>query len=110
MNSKQKGKRGELEFSHWLATRGHPARRGQQFKGGDDSPDVVCDTLDNFHFEVKRTEKLSLYEAVEQAERDSGHKYPVVAHRRNRGDWLAVMKATDWLIMAEKVKKYEELN
>lgn len=104
MNSKQKGKRGELEFANWLKARGHDARRGQQFKGGTDSPDVVSESLSDFHFEVKRTERFSLYDAVEQAERDSGDKYPVVVHRRNRGDWLVVMSATDWLVMVEKLE------
>lgn len=102
MNSKQKGKRGELEFSHWLKARGHEARRGQQFKGTEDSPDIICDSLKDYHFEVKRTERFNIYNAMEQAEKDSGERYPVVAHRRNRGDWLVIMSATDWLIAVEK--------
>jgi hypothetical protein len=38
MNSRNKGKRGELEAAKFLASEGFPARRGQQFSGGADSP------------------------------------------------------------------------
>jgi hypothetical protein len=57
MNSRNKGKRGELEAAKFLASEGFPARRGQQFSGGTDSPDVLCEALPRIHFEVKRTEK-----------------------------------------------------
>ena len=67
--SKNKGKRGELELSHWLTKRGHPARRGQQFQGSPDSPDVICESLP-FHIECKRTEALRIYDALEQAQED----------------------------------------
>jgi len=32
-----------------------------------------------------------------QAVGDAGGKTPVVAHKRNRGDWLVTMRADDWL-------------
>lgn len=95
VNSKQKGKRGELEFSHWLKKNlGINARRGQQFKGTEDSPDVVSD-LSGLHFECKRTECLSVQKAMAQAEEDAGDKVPIIAHRRNRGEWLLILKAKD---------------
>jgi hypothetical protein len=84
MNSRNKGKRGELEAAKFLASEGFPARRGQQFSGGTDSPDVVCEALPGIHFEVKRTEKGNPYDWVAQAERDAGHKIPVVLHRAQR--------------------------
>jgi Holliday junction resolvase len=55
LNSNQKGKRGEREAAAFLTDEGFPARRGQQFAGGTDSPDVVCESLSGLHFEVKRT-------------------------------------------------------
>lgn len=96
VNSRKKGARGEIEWAKWLrANLGCEARRGQQFSGSPDSPDVVHD-LDGIHFEVKRTERINVYEAMEQAERDSGDEVPVVAHRRNRKDWLVVFRAKDF--------------
>jgi hypothetical protein len=53
VNSRQKGKRGELAFVKVLKGMGYNARRGQQFKGGADSPDIVCPDLPGIHFEVK---------------------------------------------------------
>jgi len=97
INSKSKGKRGELEFANWLKKKGFQAKRGQQYKGGEDSPDVICPKLKGYHIEVKRCESLSLYRAMEQAAQDSGKKIPIVAHRRNRKEWLIVLKADDFL-------------
>lgn len=100
-NSKRKGARGELELAHYLTDHGHPARRGQQYRGGGDSPDVICPSLP-FHFEAKRTERLSLYPAVDQAIADAGQgKVPVVAHKRNRKPWLAIMRLSDLLELLE---------
>src|SRR5437899_3884036 len=72
MNSREKGKRGERQWRDELRAQGYAARRGQQFSGSPDSPDVVCDELGWIHFEVKAVEKLNIYDAMEQAERDCG--------------------------------------
>lgn len=97
-NSKQKGKRGEREFASLLREHGYDARRGQQFSGSKESPDVVCKDLEKLHFEVKRTEQLSLYVAMSQAIGDAGDdKIPVVAHRRNDCEWLLIFRASDIL-------------
>jgi Holliday junction resolvase len=45
MNSREKGKRGERQWRDELRAQGFAARRGQQFSGSPDSPDVVCDDL-----------------------------------------------------------------
>ena len=90
--SRNKGKRGEREFAKKL---GYNARRGIQFRGGEDSPDVVSD-LEEFHFEVKRTERLSLWDALAQASRDSGNKIPIVAHRKNHKPWVIILTLDDF--------------
>ncbi len=103
MNSRNKGVRGELEWRDELTRRGYTAERGQQHAGGGDSPDVIHD-IPGVHFEVKRTERFSLYAAVDQARRDASLKIPVVAHRCNddrrkgscKGDWLLVLGADDF--------------
>src|SRR5205823_13839879 len=88
VNSRQKGKRGERQWRDELRANGYAARRGQQFSGSPDSPDVVCDSLPWIHFEVKAVERLNIRDAVDQAKRDCGirsaecgiQKIPVVAH------------------------------
>lgn len=104
MNSRQKGCRGEREWRDVLKAAGFDARRGQQYAGGTDSPDVICPALDAYHFEVKRVEKLNIENAVAQAIQDADtRKTPVVAHKRNRGEWLVTMRAEDWLEMVRKL-------
>jgi hypothetical protein len=100
MNARRKGKVGEREFAALLREHGFDARRGQQFSGSPDSPDVVSDALSWLHVEVKRVQNLNLADACAQAEGDcgrgapAGHKKPwVVAHRRNHAPWLITMKA-----------------
>ncbi|MGC3956652.1 MAG: hypothetical protein QM813_01350 [Verrucomicrobiota bacterium] len=100
MNSRQKGKVGEREFASLLREQGFDARRGQQFSGGADSPDIVSEALAWLHVEVKRVQNLNLTDACAQAERDcgpvapAGHKKPwIVAHRRNHAPWLITMRA-----------------
>src|SRR6516164_11367923 len=93
MNSREKGKRGERQWRDELRANGYCARRGQQFSGSADSPDVVCDSLPWIHFEVKAVECLNIEDAMEQARRDAGPKVPVVAHKRNFREWLVTMTA-----------------
>jgi hypothetical protein len=90
--SRDKGKRGELAAARELSrVLGVPARRGQQFSGVE-GKDVVVG-LDGLHVEVKRTEKLSLYPAVEQARRDAAaDEVPLVLHRRNGKPWLVILE------------------
>lgn len=95
--SRDKGKRGELEAVSLLKEHGFEARRGQQFKGTPDSPDLVTN-IDGVHFEVKRVEKLQLYEALEQARADADPaEHAIVLHRRNGKPWVVIMYADEFL-------------
>src|SRR5690348_4717981 len=103
MNSREKGKRGERQWRDELRANGYSARRGQQFAGGAESPDVLCEELSWIHFEVKAVERLNIEDAMEQARRDceeerekqkgESRKVPVVAHRRRFRAWLVTMEA-----------------
>ena len=94
INSRRKGKRGELEWAHLCRDEGYPVRRGQQYSGlgGAD-----CVGLPGVHIEVKRVNRLNLYDALAQAKRDAPPgKLPIVAHRRDRCDWVVIMDARSW--------------
>jgi Holliday junction resolvase len=93
INSRQKGKRGERLWRDMLRAEGFTARRGQQYAGGIESPDVVCEELSNLHQEVKFVENLNLDKAYEQAMRDSGAKHFIVAHKKSNKDWKVTMSA-----------------
>jgi hypothetical protein len=108
MNSRAKGKVGELEAAALLRDNGFDARRGQQFQGGAGSPDVVCDALPGIHLEVKRVEAGNPYVWMAQAKRDAPGKTPVVLHRKNRQDWLAILPAADFLALLKKAQQPHE--
>jgi len=95
-NSKRKGKRGELEWCHKCREHGFEARRGQQFSGNPDSPDVIVEGLDSLHFEIKLQNRMQLYDWMDQALRDCGLRTPVVAHRKDNAEWLVTMRADAW--------------
>ena len=76
MMSRTKGKVGEREFVQVLKAAGIGARRGQQFSGLGDSPDVVTD-LPHVHFECKRVEAGNPYKWLAQPSATRrGKKYP----------------------------------
>jgi Holliday junction resolvase len=93
--SKRKGARGELELAKFLSKRGFKSRRGRQFNGDPSAPDVISSLP--FHIECKRTETLSVYNALAQAETDAGGRPAVVFHRRNNKPWITILTADAFL-------------
>ena len=110
MNSKLKGGRGEREFAALCRDEGYEGtKRGQQFHGGADSPDVKG--LPGIHIEIKRVERPNIWEAVRQSIRDSeGRAIPIVAHRRNRDDWMVTMRADDWFSLYREWEAGQDVN
>lgn len=107
MNSRTKGKRGELEAAKaWSQLVGGSARRGQQFHGGADSPDVVCDQ--QVHLEVKRTERGNPYDWIDQSVADAGGRVPVVLHRRNGREWLLIVRLADAPRLATEINPQDK--
>jgi len=97
VNSREKGKHGEREWASVCREYGFTeARRGQQFSGIE-GEDVVG--LPGIHCEVKRVERLNIHDAMEQAVEDSDDRIPIVAHRKNRKEWLVTMRAEDWFLL-----------
>lgn len=95
INSRAKGAAAEREAAQiWADVMGCDARRGQQFSGGKESPDVV-QSIDGIHLEVKRVERGNPYAWMAQAIFDAGDQVPVVLHRKNRSDWLCIVRLSD---------------
>lgn len=91
MNSKQKGKRVELEACDLLRSLGYEARRSQQYKGSAGSADIEAPEL-NLHIEVKGDRSIglgtkALGEACAQAIRDAGGKPWAVLWKEHRKGW-----------------------
>ena len=104
--SREKGKRGEREIASLLREYGYDAHRGVQYKGGQDSPDVVG--LPGTHVEVKRTERLNLYDALSQSKADAGTDMPIVVHRKNNAEWVVIQPLKDWINLFRAWEKEEQ--
>ena len=100
INSRTKGKVGELEISKLLKEYGYDTRRGQQFCGKNGDADVVG--LPLIHLEIKRVEKLNIDDAMEQSIRDAkANEIPVVMHLKNRQGWKVTMTLEAWMELYE---------
>lgn len=99
INSKKKGKNGELELKNLLnimfSDLGIETRRSQQYKGTNESADI--EGLPYMHVECKRVEKLNINNAVEKAREEAeGKAMAAVFHRRNNERWKVTMDIEDW--------------
>jgi len=106
---RRRGKVGEREVAKMLRAAGwRGARRGQQFRGGGDSPDVV-DGPTGFHLEVKFVEALNWWAAFRQAQREAKPtEVPLVLARRNHAPWLALLPAEELLRLIRDAHTYRE--
>lgn len=97
VNSRQKGKRFELEAVKMFKKHGFTARRGQQFKGGPGSPDIVVDELPYYHFEIKSGYKHATpgaWMAQAVADRDVTSQIPVVLYKASRRGWRVFLRCS----------------
>jgi hypothetical protein len=118
--SRDKGKRGELEACEALKDVWPGLQRTyHQARAGSDAPDIDGPGC-GFWLEVKRTERLNIHEAMEQALTASmqwhevgsmrigrsrvfslepappeQRRPPAIVHKRNRGEWLVTVRARD---------------
>lgn len=94
INSRAKGKKGEQEFInlHLRPYWPEACRNADQTK--DDKND--CLNVAGVHWQIKRTESLRVWDALEQAESEAASTdLPVVAFRRNRSRWYCVVDAAE---------------
>lgn len=96
LNSRQKGKSGELEACQVLRELfGWVCQRSQQFCGRAGDADIKVSQTPGLFWEIKRQEKLEVHKAMRRATEDSGRQCPVLMHRKNRGDWLLTIRLID---------------
>lgn len=91
INSRQKGKRGELEAAaEWnrLVPNAN-SRRSQQHSGTESASDLISPGTPHLWLEVKRVERgLNLHAVMEKSREQCGELCPVVLHRQNEKEWL----------------------
>lgn len=111
VNSRKKGKRGELALVHELQKYGYETKRSVQYCGADGDADVVG-MSELIHIECKVTDNGhgKTYEWMEQAQSDAREgEIPVVMHRRSsqrvKGKpWLVTLSMDDFI----RIWKYFE--
>lgn len=118
INSKQKGKKGELYVANKFKEHGYNCNRTAQFKGNTGRADDI-EGIDYIHCEVKFVERLNIEEAIKQAIRDSlasnRKAMPTVFHKKNYNELLVTMRFEDWIKMyneyysSMKLKEKEEI-
>jgi Holliday junction resolvase len=102
INSRQKGKRGELALVNELKKHGYDVRRSQQYCGNTgDAMDIIG--LQGIHIECKNSKVLRLREYLEQAKNDAEKatkgNLPAVFYKIPRGDWVTIMPLEAWLTL-----------
>lgn len=102
-NSRRKGSAGEREAAAaWRTATGLETRRGQQFSGGPDSPDIVIES-GRFHAEVKRLSRIAALKALRQAEADASSEAIPFGLMREDGDtrWAVLVRLDQLVRLAE---------
>lgn len=113
INSRNKGKRGELEVAMLLRKHGYESakRTFGQARGGHECPDVECEEL-AYWIEVKRG-NLNPAIAYERAEQDAllggDVREPLVFSRRDNEAWLITVDATTFLELLQAAEAFQKL-
>lgn len=106
INSRRKGKAGELEAKdHWnrLVPKAH-SRRAQQHSGTESASDLISPGTPNLWLEVKRVQALNLQAVMEKSREQCGGLVPVVLHRKNDSEWLVTFPLEDIARFVDQVQ------
>jgi len=103
--SRTKGAGGELEFRTIVNKKFGVKYERTPLSGGLDIKGDIrraygsrASIADEFHWEIKRVEKINIHECLTQSINDCRPgKIPVVAHRRNCDYWKITIQADDFL-------------
>jgi len=95
-NSRQKGKRGELELCKALKENfGWDARRSVQYCGDAGDSDLIAVQAPSLFIECKLVQSLNLHKAMDLAVEQAGGMTPAVFHRKDRTGWLVTVRIED---------------
>lgn len=104
MNSRTKGKRGELELCKAFRSLGLLAERTVQHEGRGSSGDVRIFGA-RIHTEGKRRRRLTVQQFMDQALADSApHQVPLVVMRQDGGKFLAMFQLHELWELIEQLQ------
>jgi hypothetical protein len=99
INSRRKGKVGELEAAEVLRTTfgWNCGRTAQHCGNSEDSADLRITEAPSLWVEVKRVQALSVPKTMKKATEQCGRRCPVLLHRTNRSPvgWLLTIRLSD---------------
>jgi Holliday junction resolvase len=105
-NSRQKGKRGELELCKALKENfGWDARRSVQYCGDAGDSDLIAVQAPNLFIECKLVQSLNLHKAMDLAVEQAGGMTPAVFHRKDRTGWLVTVRIEDMKAFVSLMEK-----
>jgi len=112
MNVKQKGSAGEREWAKFLRDNNLDTHAVRNYTSGSTYKKSDVHNSMGYIFEVKRVEKLNLWKAEDQAQRDadSSQAIPSVPHRRNNGDWWISVPAWHFADLYKKAREPKTIN
>lgn len=107
MNAKQKGNKGEKEWAECLRQSGLDSAAGRNYSSGNNTQKSDVHNSLNYNFEVKRVEKLNIFKAIDQTEKDCAmtHAKPAVVFRRNNDDWWIALPWHDWAQLEKRARE-----
>ena len=98
MNSRAKGKRGELEAVHIFRDYGWPNARRTSDGRAQSARGDLAGGPDGCHIEIKRVQRLNITKALSQAVTEAkAADVPIVVHRPNDHAWMATLPLEDLL-------------
>lgn len=101
VNSRQKGKRGELELCQSLRELfGWDVQRAVQYNGNAGDSDLIIKQVPEIFVECKRVQSLNLSKAMEIAVSQAKAKLPMIFHRKDREEWMVTLPLKDLLSAA----------
>ena len=108
INSRSKGKRGELDARDQVKRHWHAPKCIRSAQGaGAFAPDLLY--AGDVHCEVKSVARLGCEKYMLQAERDAAEDIlPVVLMKRSRGEWCVMFRLKNSVKFATMLKNNEE--
>lgn len=113
MKSRRKGCNAERAVAEILRALDFPAaRRGRQYSGSPESPDVVG--IDGAHLEIKHRQAGNVAKWLDECADDAGPELvPMLVHRSDRTTWKLTLYLGDiWrlyeLLHAAQVQRYRD--
>ena len=98
INSKRKGKMGELNLVKKLKEYGYNCVRTEQYNGKAEDSEADLRGLQGIHIEVKNREKHNIYDYIEQVKRDKNdNEIGTVFIKSNNKEWLCLLTLDDFM-------------